>query len=130
MRSVLLDTHVFLWLQADRARVKPSVMTLLDDAETGVLLSAASAWEIAVKFALGRLPLPEPPATYVPDRMQRSAIEPAPIEVAHAVRVSTLPPHHRDPFDRMLVAQASVLGVPLVTADAKLAPYEIELIWA
>ncbi|MGI9120681.1 MAG: type II toxin-antitoxin system VapC family toxin [Acidimicrobiales bacterium] len=103
---------------------------MAEDKANELLFSAASSWEIAIKWSLGRLALPEPPATYVPDRVATSGVVPLPVEHAHALAVARLPAHHSDPFDRMLVAQAATEGAALVTADHALAPYEIELIWA
>lgn len=120
--KLLLDTHVFLWLQTEPERLGEHRATV-EDPETDLLVSAASAWEIAIKHALGRLPLPEPPATYVPTRMQAIRATPVAVEHAHALAVASLPPLHRDPFDRLLVAQASLLGAPLLTADAILTAY-------
>lgn len=128
MTTVLLDTHVFLWLQTTPRRLAP-VLDLLADEATTVLLSAASSWEIAVKWSLGKLPLPEPPAEYVPERMRYSAIGALPVLHSHALAVGSLPPHHRDPFDRLLIAQAVTEGYPLVTADPLLRVYSAELIW-
>ena len=104
--SYLLDTHVWLWMLTDPARIRPDLLSELHDGRTRLLLSAASSWEIAIKWGIGRLPLPGPPATYIPTRMQRSGVEGLPVEHAHALRVATLPNLHRDPFDRLLIAQA------------------------
>jgi len=92
------------------------------------LLSAASSWEIAIKYALGRLTLPDEPARYVPDRMRRSAVDGLAVAHAHALAVATLPPLHRDPFDRLLVAQAQLEGLPIITADPAIRRYEVETI--
>jgi PIN domain nuclease of toxin-antitoxin system len=128
MTTVLLDTHVFLWLQTTPRRLAP-VLDLLADEATTVLLSAASSWEIAVKWSLGKLPLPEPPTEYVPERMRYSAIGALPVLHSHALAVGSLPPHHGDPFDRLLIAQALTEGYPLVTADPLLRVYSADLIW-
>lgn len=125
---ILLDTHVWLWLQATPERLPEPSLELVHDPENEILLSAASSWEIAIKYALGRLPLPEPPAEYVPSRVAASGTSPLPIEHRHALHVASLPRHHRDPFDRLLVAQASLEGLPLLTADPAFRPYNIELI--
>lgn len=95
-----------------------------DDANT-LLLSSASSWEIAIKHALGRLALPESPDAYVPSRIRATGVTPVGVEHVHALGVARLPRHHRDPFDRLLVAQAQAFGVPLATADDKLSPYDV-----
>lgn len=95
----------------------------MEDPRTDLLLSAASSWEIAIKHGLGRLPLPEPPERYVPDRMRAIEARSVAIEHSHALAVSALPPLHRDPFDRLLVAQAGMLDVAILTADPAVAQY-------
>jgi PIN domain nuclease of toxin-antitoxin system len=127
---VLLDTEVWLWMQADLDRLSKAARRIVEPAENELLLSAASSWEIAIKFGLGRFPLPEPPDRYVPDRIRRSGVTPLVVEHAHALAVASLPNHHRDPFDRLLVAQARLEGVPILTADPAFAPYQVELIGA
>jgi PIN domain nuclease of toxin-antitoxin system len=101
---------------------------MLLDPDTTILLSVASSWEIAIKYALGKLPLPTPPAEYVPSRMERSGTSGLAIEHEHALRVAALPPHHRDPFDRMLVAQAQIESLPILTADAVFDAYEVTIL--
>lgn len=128
MTRYLLDTHVWLWLQTTPERLGDEVGELLVDRTHTLLLSAASGWEIAIKYRLGKLPLPEPPGEYVPDRMRRSGVTPLPIEHAHALRVAELPDHHNDPFDRLLVAQAQELAIPIVTADPQLSAYAVDLV--
>jgi PIN domain nuclease of toxin-antitoxin system len=123
--QLLLDTHVFLWLLAEPDRLGGHIGSL-EDPSNELLLSAASSWEIAIKIQLGRLDLPDDPKRYVPDRMRAIGAEPLPIEHNHALAVSDLPPLHRDPFDRMLVAQARVLRLTVVTADVQIARYEVE----
>ena len=124
---VLVDTHVFLLLQTEPERLGATIK-ILEDPTTQVHLSAASTWEMSIKWALGRLPLPQAPSTYIPDRMRRSQIEGLTVQHQHAVAVADLPLHHRDPFDRMLVAQANVERMALVTADPALDAYDVELI--
>lgn len=100
------------------------------DGRNAVLLSVASAWEIAIKVSLGRMPEIEvPPAEYVPGRMRHYGMEALPVQMAHAVQVAALPHHHRDPFDRLLVAQAQVEGLPIVTSDENIARYGVEVVW-
>lgn len=120
--KLLLDTHVFLWLQTDPDRLGEHLQ-LVEDGRNALLLSAASSWEIAIKYQLGKLPLPEVPDRYVPQRMRWIGAEAVPIEHAHALAVARLPTLHRDPFDRLLVAQASLLELTLVTADPAVADY-------
>lgn len=126
---LLLDTHVFLWLQTEPERLREH-QAVVEDPDTELLVSAASAWEIAIKHALGRLPLPEPPATYVPTRMQAIRATPLAVEHDHALAVASLPLVHRDPFDRLLVAQALMLDVTILTADAILARYPVQTLLA
>lgn len=122
---LLLDTHVFLWLQTEPERIGDH-LTLVEDRTTTLLLSAASSWEIAIKYGIGRLPLPEPPERYVPTRMRAIGAEALPIEHAHALAVAALPALHRDPFDRLLIAQAGAAGATILTADPGVAQYPAE----
>ena len=126
--KLLLDTHCWLWLQVSPERLQPANLAILEDSGTQLLFSAASSWEIAIKVALGRLKLPAPPTEYVPSRMASSGVTGLPVEHAHALRVAELPHHHRDPFDRLLIAQAMVEGVPILTADPQFAAYDVEVI--
>lgn len=125
--TYLLDTHVFLWLQTDPGRIDAELLADLGRADE-LLLSAASSWEIGIKHRLGKLPLPGPPPVWLPDRLVRSGVTALPVEISHTLAASQLPLHHRDPFDRLLVAQAQLLAVPLVTADSKLEPYDVEIV--
>jgi PIN domain nuclease of toxin-antitoxin system len=124
----LLDTHVWLWLQTQPERVSDDVRDRLGDGSAQLLLSAASSWEIAIKHALGKLPLPEPPKTYVPSRMRHDSVDGLPVTHAHALHVATLPPHHGDPFDRLLVAQSQLEDIPLVTADPRITRYDVTVV--
>lgn len=122
----LLDTHVWPWLQASPDRIEPGTWAQLEDVSNELLLSAASSWEIAIKYAIGRLPLPVPPNEYGESRMARSGTSGLPVQHGHALQVATLPMHHRDPFDRLLVAQAQIEKAVLVTADRRIDPYDVE----
>jgi PIN domain nuclease of toxin-antitoxin system len=124
----LLDTHVWLWLQTQPERVSADVRDRLGDGSAQLLLSAASSWEIAIKHALGKLPLPEPPKTYVPSRMRHDSVDGLPVTHAHALHVATLPRHHGDPFDRLLVAQSQLEDIPLVTADPRITRYDVAIV--
>jgi PIN domain nuclease of toxin-antitoxin system len=127
--TFLLDTQVWLWLQVSPARVGDEVRDQLADPAARLLLSAASSWEIAIKYALGKLPLPEPPRTYVPSRMRHDGVDGLPVSHVHALQVATLPRHHGDPFDRLLVAQAQLEEVTLVTAESQITRYEVDVLW-
>jgi len=120
--KLLLDTHVFLWLQTEPERLGESLQ-LVEAERTALLLSAASSWEIAIKYELGKLPLPEPPDRYVPERIRAIGAQAVAVEHPHALAVATLPALHRDPFDRLLVAQATLLGLTIMTADPSVAQY-------
>ena len=125
--KLLLDTHVWLWSLVTPERIPDDTRALLAEPENELVFSAASSWEIAIKHRLGRLSLPEPPARFIPPRLVRDAIQPLPIAHHHAHAVADLPDHHNDPFDRLLVVQAKIEGLTLVTADRKIAPYDVNL---
>lgn len=127
---LLLDTHCWLWQLAEPERLPEPLRALLSDRANEVYLSAASVWEIVVKAQLGKLTLPEPAEQYVPTRMQALGNLALPITQAHVLRIGSLPLHHKDPFDRVLVAQALVECLSLVTADARLRDYQVDLYWA
>jgi len=126
--KLLLDTQCWLWMQVAPERFSTETLALVQDDANELLLSVASCWEIAIKYALGKLPLPAPPEQYVPDRMRSSGVDALAVRVEHALRVANLPLHHRDPFDRLLVAQAQIERVPLLTADPRLALYDVNLL--
>jgi PIN domain nuclease of toxin-antitoxin system len=122
--QLLLDTHVFLWWRGEPARLSSEARSRISNA-TVVFVSVASAWEAAIKASLGRLDLPESLESGVLD----SGFEKLLVSFSHAERIASLPLHHRDPFDRMLVAQAQAEGLTLVTHDRLMAPYEVEILW-
>jgi PIN domain nuclease of toxin-antitoxin system len=127
---ILLDTQCWLWMAFAPERFTTAARRLVEARDNVLYLSAASAWEIAIKHALGKLRLPEPPGIYVPARIAALGVESLAIDHHHALRVATLPPHHRDPFDRLLVAQAQIEDVAILTADALLRAYDVETIAA
>jgi PIN domain nuclease of toxin-antitoxin system len=106
------------------------VVDLLIADDNEVHVSAATAWEITIKHALGKLSLPLPPAEYLPSRMAALGHRSMPIDHRHALQVAVLPPHHKDPFDRILIAQAQVEDMHLVTADQIIGAYDVRTIWA
>ena len=126
---VLLDTQVFLWWNMDDPRLSQTARDLIADGRNELYLSAASAWEIAVKAAHGSLILPEPPEQYVPSRMRLHRILALPIQFRHALHVYDLPPIHRDPFDRLLIAQSRLEDLPILTTDPEINRYDVSIIW-
>jgi PIN domain nuclease of toxin-antitoxin system len=124
--KVLLDTHVWLWMWGEPERLRNEARSVLEDPATVLHVSAVTAWEMATKASSGRLRLPTSPDVWLSDSRHRGGVTELPITFDHATRAGSLPLHHRDPFDRMLVAQAQAEGLVLVTADRQLAPYEID----
>lgn len=127
--NILLDTHVWLWMLSAPDRIRPGARTYLEDADNVLHLSAASSWEVAIKYRLGKLSLPEPPLTFVPARLLRDGVAALAVEHHHALSVADLPDHHRDPFDRLLIAQARIEGMTLFTADRQLGAYDVDAVF-
>ena len=127
--NLIVDTQVFLWWLVDDGALSSRARDLMKDAGNTLYLSAVSAWEIAIKAALGRLEFSGEPAIVVPEQMAANSIEPLPVQISHALQVYSLPAHHRDPFDRMLVAQSQIEGLPIITSDARIGDYDVEVIW-
>lgn len=123
--TLLLDTHVLLWWLQDSRRLGKRARAAIEQPGSLVFVSAASAWEIAIKMALGRLDLGEPPEVCLPRELERSAFEPLAVTVEHAAAVAGLPALHSDPFDRLLVAQARAEGLQLVTGDDAIRRYQV-----
>ena len=127
---VLLDTQAWIWMLMAPERFSLESLRIVEDSKNELVLSAASAWEIGIKHGLGRLELPGAPESVIPDLMLRSGVEPLTISHAHALRAGALPPHHRDPFDRILVAQAQLESLPILTSDPLLSQYDVTVIEA
>jgi PIN domain nuclease of toxin-antitoxin system len=127
--KLLLDTHVLLWALAEPDRLSDSARRALEGGEHELVVSAASVWEIAIKQSLGKLELPGPVDSWLLDAVEELDATWLAIEPADAAAVARLPDHHRDPFDRMLVAQAQ-RGFTLVTHDRRLSAYPISVLWA
>lgn len=125
---ILLDTCTFLWIASDSAMLTPAARHLFLAAEE-VWLSAASCQEIVVKHQLGKLPLPETPARYIPRVREEHGIAPLPVDEIDALHLSTLPPIHRDPFDRLLVSQSICKGLVVLTPDPLIHAYPVRWEW-
>jgi PIN domain nuclease of toxin-antitoxin system len=126
---VLLDTQAFLLWVSGSDRLTPRAADVIADPDSRVLVSAVTAWEIAIKAAAGKLEIEGPAEEYVPGRIRLHGFEPLPFDLTHALRAGGLPRHHGDPFDRMLVAQGQVEDVAIITGDPLLGLYDIETIW-
>ena len=127
--KVLLDTCAFLWIIADAPELSEAARACFRDPSNEVFLSAASAWEISVKHALGRLPLPDAPARFVPAQRRAHRIEALPLGEEAALHVSGLPDWHKDPFDRILICQALAGGMTLLTPDPLIQRYPVATLW-
>jgi PIN domain nuclease of toxin-antitoxin system len=126
---LLLDTCTFLWIVGADEALSARAREAFVDTGSEVFLSAASAWEIAVKHRLGKLPLPASPGDFVPAQRAAHGIDPLPVDEESALQVAKLPDLHRDPFDRVLVAQAIVGGLQLVTPDESIRQYPVRTLW-
>jgi PIN domain nuclease of toxin-antitoxin system len=123
---LLLDTHALLWALETPARLPAWIRAAIEDTGNEVFVSAASAWEIAIKQLLGRLSVPR---VDLASALRAAGLAELPITLAHAERIRSLPPLHRDPFDRMLVGQAQAEGLSLVSRDAAIRQYQVTVLW-
>ncbi len=126
---LLLDTHTFLWFVFGSPQLSPRAASLIQDPANQTFLSIASPWEVGIKVSSGKLTVSQPVDQFFAEEMQINAVQMLPISLPHIARVSTLPLHHRDPFDRMLVAQSLTENIPLVSADAALDAYGVNRLW-
>jgi PIN domain nuclease of toxin-antitoxin system len=126
--TLLLDTHVLLWWLAASPKLGPVARRIIGSPDATVWISAATAWEIAIKVSLGRLTLGEAPEVALPRELDRNGFRALPVTVAHALAVRALPAHHADPFDRLLIAQVRLEGLTLVTADPTMRRYGVALV--
>jgi PIN domain nuclease of toxin-antitoxin system len=126
---LLLDTHAFLWFLLDDALLSATARTAIEGPVNNIEVSPATYWEVAIKIRLGKYALPEPYDEFMEREIAENGFRILPIEPKHTALLTTMPFHHRDPFDRLLVAQASVEGISLVSADTQLDAYGIMRIW-
>jgi PIN domain nuclease of toxin-antitoxin system len=127
--TLLLDTHVLLWFLAADPQLSPTAKALIEDPSNRKLVSMATVWEIAIKVCLKKLDLGEAATTFLPRELAVNGFDLLAIEMAHATFVETLPLHHKDPFDRMLVAQATIEKLPIISADTAFDPYGVPRLW-
>ena len=126
---ILLDTCAFLWLVTDDPQASELAKEIFLKEDNELLLSAVTGFEIAVKYSLGKLRLAEPPKEFITNRINANALTELPVSMTHALILQNLPLHHKDPFDRLLVAQAMVNQIPLLSADQQLSAYAINRLW-
>ena len=126
--KALLDTHTFLWAISDDARLSSRAAEVFVG-PADLWFSVASIWEILIKAKMGKIPLPSPVGPYILKKMRENLIEVLPVGLDHVLRVETLPSHHSDPFDRILIAQGLEEKLPIVTADRAFSSYPVQIIW-
>ena len=126
---LLLDTHIFLWFIGGDERLSETARSLIEDDQNQVYLSVASLWEMAIKISLGKLSLARPYETLIPEQIDQNQLELMGITLPHTTVVVSLPYHHRDPFDRMIIAQALTEQLTLVSGDPVFDLYEIDRVW-
>ncbi len=128
---LLLDTHAFLWFITNDPQLSATAHGLISDPQNDVLISPASYWEVAIKVSIGKYPLAVPFEVFIAEGIDGNDFEILPLEVRHAAALATLPfpKNHRDPFDRLIVAQAMAEGIALVSVDPKLDAYPIQRLW-
>ncbi|MGH9672423.1 MAG: type II toxin-antitoxin system VapC family toxin [Bryobacteraceae bacterium] len=127
--TVLVDTHAFLWWITDNSRLPAHARSCFTERRNQLFLSVASLWEIIVKTQIGRLAIPRPAGPYLVQQMARNALRVLPLQPGHVFRLENLPMHHRDPFDRILVAQSQEEGWPVLTGDPLIRAYDVQTIW-
>lgn len=127
--KILLDTHAFIWFMIDHPQLNQHAASLIEDPDNEVLISIAALWEMAIKMSLGKLHLAKPFEQLIPDQLQTNNFTLLPVEVSHLTQVITLPWHHRDPFDRLMIAQSRVEGLPILSRDSIFDDYNVKRLW-
>ena len=127
--NVLLDSHAFLWFVWEDPQLTASAKALIENPANRKFVSIATCWEIAIKVGVKKLNLGEPATTFLPRELSMNKFDVLGIELAHVTFIETLPPHHKDPFDRLLIAQSLLETMPIVSADAMLDPYGVTRLW-
>jgi PIN domain nuclease of toxin-antitoxin system len=127
--KLLFDTHTFIWWDSDSAKLTPKIISLCQNLENTVLLSVVSVWEIQIKLQLGKIRLTLPLKDLIDSQKQMNGIDVLPIALTHVLELANLPAYHKDPFDRLLIAQARVEDAILISADPAFANYPVKLLW-
>ena len=127
--NLLLDTHIFLWFVFAELQLNAATRTLVEDEENVKFLSMASVWEMAIKHSIGKLPLVQPFNQFLSEQIERGGFRLLPITFEHLVQVSSVPMHHRDPFDRLIIAQSLTDNMAVISADKAFDAYGITRLW-
>lgn len=127
--NYLLDTHVFLWGSYDEAKLSGRVLKIIDNTNNNLFLSSGSVWEIVIKTKLGKLVVPKDLNSFIAEQINFWRIKPLPIQISHAVEINNLPAHHKDPFDRILISQANIEKLTIITNDSQIKRYSVKTVW-
>jgi PIN domain nuclease of toxin-antitoxin system len=125
--KILIDTHVFLWFYPEPQRISHKAKLFLEDTlKNDIFVSPITAWEISIKYGIAKLSIPDVPEVWFPDRVRRAGFLYLPLDLRHMLRVHNLPPHHKDPFDRLLISQADYENLPILTEDPRFSFYNVK----
>lgn len=127
--KALLDTNAFLWWVTDDVKLSDAGRNLISNPQNEIFFSIVSAWEIVIKAQIGKLPLPDSPEVYIPNRVSYYGFIPLSITMEDVLQIWNLEAHHNDPFDRLLIAIAQRINLPIITADTKFSLYDVSVIW-
>ncbi|OHD55043.1 MAG: twitching motility protein PilT [Spirochaetes bacterium GWF1_51_8] len=125
----LIDTHAFLWCTINDERLSRKIIEIVENIDNEIFFSAVSGWEIAIKYQLGKLVLSAAPEIFITEQIENNQYTVLPITLLHALTTRELPLIHKDPFDRMLVAQSKIENLPILSNDSKLSEYDVDIIW-
>ena len=126
---LLLDTHSFIWLSTEPKKLSQKAYDYLADSSNTIILSVISTWEMQIKIQIGKLDVGKPLTEIINEQQTENGIQILPIDLAHTLKISELPLHHNDPFDRLLIAQSLVENIPILTKDAVFQKYDAEILW-
>lgn len=127
--TLLLDSHVFVWWVAEKYKLSQAALTHLSDSTNDFFLSVASVWELQIKIQLGKFEFKDTLENIVAEQCRINGLKILPVELSHALAIGNLPKHHKDPFDRLLIAQAIVEKMTLVSSDKQFSSYEVNVLW-